>query len=204
MRHVVELRHVPGAEVVMKFQPVAVLKIDRRQVIHQHGELHPLRLLGLLRAGRHPRAAIGRLELDEELIAWEAELGFPVGRRAELGRRGLEQLKKTVADARPLAETKRRPRRGRHRKPVGQVAGKHERTDALRADAGGLDGRLAGRLAKPDAQFRRRSQAGKHRQAKPSGDKWEFSEYSLHSEIRSLLAESPAWPSEGNRLKSQT
>ena len=171
VRHVVELRHVFRAEVVVKFLPIAVLKIDRRQVIHQHGELYPLRFLGHLRTGRHPRAAIGRLELDEEFVAWQAESSFPVGRRAELGRRGLEQLKKSLSATHRLAETKRYLRRGRHRKPVGQVAGKHQRTDLPLANTAGLNGRLAGRLAKPDAQLRCRRHAGEYHHAKRSGNR---------------------------------
>ena len=183
--HVVELRHVRGAEVVVEFQPVAVLKIDRHQVIHQHSELHPLRFLGLLRAGRHPRAAIGRLELNEELVAGQAESGFPVGRCAELGRRGLEQLKKSLSTAQPLAEAKRCLRRGCCRKPVGQVPGKHERTDPPLADAAGLDRHLAKRLSTPHTQLGCRGHADKHRQAKPGSDYRGFSENTHYSATRS-------------------
>ena len=155
VRHVVELRHVFRAEVVVKFLPFAVLKIDRRQVIHQHGEFYPLRFLGHLRAGLHPRAAIGRLELDEEFVVWQAESSFPVDRRAELGRRGLEQLEKSLPTTHRLPETKRYLRRGRHRKPVDQVAGKHQHTDPTRADATGCDGRLTWTLAKCHFQLGR-------------------------------------------------
>ena len=119
VRHSAKARHVLGAEVVVKLQPVAVLKINRRQVIHQHGEFHPLRPLGLLRAGWHPPALVGRLELDKEIVARQAEAGFPVDRCAEPGRLGLEQLEKTVAARRCLAVAKRRLRRGGDRKPAG-------------------------------------------------------------------------------------
>ena len=153
--HVVEFRNVFRPEVVMKFQLVAVLKINGGQVIHQHGELHPLRFLGLLRAGRHPCAAFRRLELDEKLVARQAELGFPVGCRAELGRRALEQLKKSLAGGRAFAKAERRLRRGCYREPVGQVVGKHERPDLALVNAAGRDGRLTGSLAKCHAQLRR-------------------------------------------------
>ena len=153
--HVIELRHVPGAEVVVKFQLIGVLKINRRQVIHQHGELHPLRFLGLLRAGRHPRAAVGRLEFDQKVIVRECYFGFPVGRCAERGWRGLHQLKKPLAGRRPFGEAKRRPRHCCFREPVGQVVGKHERPHLALVNAAGRDGRLTGSLAKSHAQLGR-------------------------------------------------
>ena len=155
MRHVVELRHVRDAKVVVKFQLVAVLKINCGQVIHQHGELHPLGLLGQLRAGRHPGASIGRLELNEELVAWQTECRLPVGRCAERGWRGLHQLKKSLAGGRAFAKAERRLRRGCYREPVGQVVGKHERPDLALVNAAGRDGRLTGSLAKCHAQLGR-------------------------------------------------
>ena len=168
VRHVLELWHVFRAEVVVKFLPVAILKIDRRQVIHQHGELHPLRLLGHLRAGRHPRAAIGRLELNEEFVAWQAESSFPVYRSAELGRRGLKQLKKLLAGGRAFAKTERRLRRGSYREPVGQVVCKHERPDLALINAAGRDGHLTGSLAKCHAHLRRPREHATNREKQPT------------------------------------
>ena len=120
VRHVIELRHKLGSEVVVEFQPLAVLKINRREIVHQHCEFCPLRFLRFLRPGRCP-AALGSLEFHHEIVLRERQLRFPVRRAAELGGCGLEKLKIPLPGSGSLAITKRQLVGGRHREPVGKV-----------------------------------------------------------------------------------